>query len=219
MSPQDRFKSIVGFVTDSLRELGFRRRSQCFCRMLPELWHVVNLVRSRWNTAEECKFYVDFGVYVPGVFSMVHPDVKEPLCPNKMNLTISWSVGFQHPPFIHRSWVLKSIDPLPEADETVRQSVLYELRENILPFFDQFVRRTDVIRFLEWLRKHRGEIPGGVHIDPSDVWLPLDLAVLYWMEGDRASCSRELERASLLDVGYLVKGKIAALRQHLVERD
>ena len=219
MSPRERFQSVVRFVAVSLREIGFRRRSQCFYRALPELWHVVRMVRSRWNTAEECKFYIDFGIYVPGVFSLVHPDLDEPLCPDEGNLTISWSAGFQRFPFLQQSWVLRSGDPLPEADEEIRQSVLHELREYILPFLDQFAGRMDVIRFLEWLRGHRGEVPGGVHIHPSGVWLPIDLAVLYWMEGDYASCSRELERASLMECGRLTEAKIAALRQRLLGGD
>jgi len=198
MTPTERFKQMIAFIHDLLREHDYRRRAQHFNRTLPELTHVINIVRSRWNSADECDFWFVFGVYIPHTFSLIRPDIKEPQCPDELNMTIFGSAGWQHPPHLHQSWRLKSDDTLPEKDEQVRASITAELKDYILPFLGQFGCRKDVIQFLEWLRVHREEIHGGMHIAPTGLWLPVKLAVLYWHEGDKAACEREL-RSVLAD--------------------
>lgn len=220
LTPRDRFKLLVDFVYDILSGRNFQRRKQCFLRFLPELWHVIRLARSRWNTADECTFWIEFGVYVPGVFSLIHPDLKEPLCPDATNLTISWTSGWQYPPFLQCSWTLTSQDILPETDVEIRSDVKKELIEYTLPFLEQFERCKDVIRFLEWLRVHRMEIPGGVHIAPSDRWIAVYLAVLYWQEGDKVASKQELHNAlSDADVGLVFHEKVRMLEDRLMKKD
>lgn len=195
MTVRERFNEIVRFVASVLTPLSFRRQRQCFHRNLPQLWHVVRLTRSPWNDASECKFWIEFGVYVPKVFALIHPDLKEPACPDAMNLTVRWDAGWQHPPFLQKSWRILATDTLPDADLAIQESLSVELREYVLPFLERFRVRRDVIEFLEWLREHRAEVPGGFHIGPSNVWLTVYLAVLYWLEGDWKACCRELEVA------------------------
>jgi len=217
ITPGDRFELLVNIVYELVRERNFRRRRQSFVRSLPELWHVIRLARSRWNTADECDFWIEFGVYVPGVFSLIRPELKEPLCPDATNLTISWTSGWQYPPFLARSWKLTSRDVLPETDVGIQSAVKKELIEYTLPFLEQFEHRRDVIRFLEWLRVHRMEVPGAVHIAPDDHWIPVYLAVLYWQEGDRAASLRELHTAlSDENAGIVFREMIQALQSRLL---
>lgn len=215
LTPRERFSSIVKFINRVLRDHGFSRRGQCFTYPLPELWRVVRVVRSRWNTADSCDFWIEFGIYVPGVFALIHPEIKEPTCPDASNLTISWTSGWQRPPFLHRSWELTLQDVLPQRDEEIRLDVEEELRYT-LSFLDKFTNIFDVIAFLEWLQNHRDEIPGGVHIYPNDVWLPVDLAVLYWRHGNKDACRHYLEAAlSREEAGDMFQSKIIALRHRL----
>ncbi len=216
LTPRERFSSILKFVNQVLKEYGFLRRGQCFYYPLSELWRVVRVVRSRWNTADDCDFWIEFGVYVPNVFALIHPEIKEPACPDASNLTICWVSGFQHPPFLQRSWQLTLQDMLPQKDEEVRSEVEDELMNYILPFLWKFTDRVDVIEFLEWLRNHREEIPGGVHIYPNDVWLPVILAVLYWQHGDKDACQQFLKAAlSREEAGIMFQDKVIALQRRL----
>lgn len=217
MTLPERFKELATFVGKLLRVDGFRRRLQCFYRPSPELWHVVRLVRSRWNDAHECDFWCEFGVYVPNLYRTIYPEAKEPSCPNASNMTIVWQAGWQHPPFRHKSWKLTSADILPDTDREVQTSLAYELKAHILPFLSQFEYRADVIRFLEWLRTHRDEMPGGMHLYPTDEWLPVYLAVLYWMRGDLVACQQELERAAMIDeAGIYFQDLVAELQNRLL---
>lgn len=194
---QKRFRQIIREGIDPvLKAAGFVKQGQVYRRQLPELWWVLDVQRSRWNTADECDFTVNVGIHVPRVRSTYYPSYPEPQLPEVSDCIVSCRIGTLNPERKQDLWwTLKIDDDVQETDARIKDEISKELSRHVLPFFKRFQTRRDVIAFLDHLKTSRSEIHGGNHIYPNNSWLSIFLGILYWMESDQEACSENLTQA------------------------
>jgi len=194
---QKRFRQIIHEAVDPvMRSAGFVKNGQIYRRQLPELWWVMGVQRSRWNSSVECDFTINVGIYVPCVRSIFSPDYSEPQLPDVSECIVSCRIGTLNPERkLDLWWTLSIEDDVQVGEASIKQELSKELSQYALPFFEQFQTRRDVIAFLEYLKKSRSEIPRGHFIEPNVSWLPIFLGILYWMEGNQEACFENLIQA------------------------
>lgn len=218
MELDKRFRKLVGRIQQLLGEEGFVTRGQTFWRPRDKFSQAIILKRSRWNTQAECDFWFVIGVFVPELYAIVFGDVP-PAYPKEGYLALS--LGIDAIPFYPRdrietlSWKLFRGEP-SEADERLWADVAYHLQTYAVPFLGQFSDLSDVIKFLDWLRAHRHEWFKLNQILPSEAWLPIHLAVLYWLVGDRENCLRELEAYEQEETTAYIRDHFARVKKYLL---
>lgn len=217
MELDKRFRRLVRRVQQLLGEDGFIIKGQTFWRGRDKLSQTIILKRSRWNTQSECDFWFVLGVFVPELYAIVYGE-EPPSYPKEGYLAVSLEID--NIPFYPRrretlSWKLQQGDP-PEADEKVCTDVLEHLRVYAVPFLERFNSLSEVIQFLEWLRSHRHEWFKWNQILPFDAWVPIYLAVLYWMVGDRENCMRELETFEQEETTPYIREHFARVKEYLL---
>jgi hypothetical protein len=195
---RNRFRQIIREAIDPiLKPLGFVKRGQVYRKQLPELWWVMDVQRSRWNTSQECDFTCNVGIHVPNVRSMYYPEYPEPELPDVPHCIINARIGALNPDRELDLWWRLRIDDEQSVDETIKGELNKELTLFVLSFFERFRTRTDAIAYLEYLRRFRSEMRRGSYIEPNDSWLPIYLGILYWMEGNQEACCENLAQAKL----------------------
>lgn len=219
MELDNRFRRIARKVRQFLHNQGFVGKGQTFWRAQNPIFPTVILKRSRWNTREECDFWFEIGVFIPQLYAVVFEDAPPPY-PKEGYLVLA--LGIDEIPSYPRqqetlSWVLRSDDP-PEADACVESDVLLHLREYAVPFLDQFGSLFDVINYLEWLRVHGDDwFKLRRAVKPSDAWLPIYLAVLYWMVGDFEKSLQEVEAFKWQEVSRYIREHMERVKRRILD--
>ncbi|GIV08781.1 MAG: hypothetical protein KatS3mg019_0872 [Fimbriimonadales bacterium] len=217
MELDNRFRRIARKVRQFLHNQGFVGKGQTFWREQNPIFPTVILKRSRWNTREECDFWFVIGVFIPQLYAVVFEDTPPPY-PKEGCLLLSLGVDAvpSYPPRTETlSWMLR-LDDSPAADAHIESDVLLHLRDYAVPFLDQFGSLFDVINYLEWLRGLGDEsFKQRRAVKPSDAWLPIYLAVLYWMVGDFEKGLRELDALEREEIGQYFQEYIERLRDCL----
>lgn len=213
-----RFRKLTRKVRQFLQNQGFFSKGQTFWRERDQVFPTIILKRSRWNTREECDFWFEIGVFIPQLYAVVFEDAPPPY-PEEGYLVLA--LGIDEIPSYPRqretlSWVLRADDP-PEADANVESDVLCHLRDYAVPFLDQFSSLWDVINYLEWLRVHGDEwFKLRRAVNPSDAWLPIYLAVLYWMVGDFEKGLQEVETFEWEEAGQYIREHMERVKRHIL---
>jgi hypothetical protein len=218
MELDNRFRRIARKVRNLLQDQGFVSKGQTFWREGDPLFPTVILKRSRWNTRETCDFWFEIGVFIPQLYAVVFEDTPPPY-PKEGYLVISLGID-EIPSYPHQqetlSWVLRADEP-PEADAHIESDVLRHLRDYAVPFLDQFGSLRDVIDYLEWLRLHGDEwFKWSRAVNPSDAWLPIYLAVLYWMIGDSEKSLQEVEAFEWEEASWYLREHMEHVRKYLL---
>ncbi len=190
-----------------LKPLGFRKRGVIYRRQLPELWWLIGVQRSRWNTSSECEFTMNFGVYVPGMAAAYNrPDPKWPVV---ADCVVHARVGSLNPKPTDLWWTITLEDDAEKVDTLIREEISQQLQHYVLPFLHRLQSKWDVIHFLETLRPE----------DYRRVTWPLhegitleSLAILYWLLGERERCREALEQ---LKIEAMKKGYIEGYRERV----
>jgi hypothetical protein len=218
MDLRKRFYRVHRTVRKFLQERQFAARGQVFWYRTEQLCRVVILKRSRWNTRSECEFWLELGIFIPGFFPLLW-EKQDPPYPQEDFLAVSLridNIPLRPPQRETVSWYLRADDPLPQADSQIEKEILFELEKYLVPFLDRFNNLFDVIDYLKWVRTHGNQWFKWTQILPNDVWLPVYLAVLYWMVGEGALCLQELEDASKNEeAGICFLTKVADLKKRL----
>lgn len=185
MSLRSRFSRIVRKAVDPvLLPLGFTRRGQVYKRSLDRLWWVFQVARSRWNTAEECSFDIGGGILVPEVNNTIYYHLQ-PIIPEKADVG-DCIIRYAPVVELRRSWKIRQGDDEHSVDAQIIEEIREYIGTKMLSFYQNFSCLDDVIEFLTHLRHHGGDIPHSpVYVAPSSVFIPLHLAVLYWLKGDQ----------------------------------
>jgi len=217
MELNNRFRRLARKVQRLLLQHGFVCKGQTFWWERDRLSPTIILVRSTWNTREQCDFWFDLGVFIPELRAIVYGK-NPPAYPREGCLAISLRID--KIPFYPRRretlmWELKQGDPA-EADEQLWTEVCQHLEEYAVPFLDQFHGLPDAIEFLEWLRIHRDEWFKFSQIQPFEAWLPIHLAVLYWLVGDREKSLREIEAFEWEETTWYIREHMERVRRHIL---
>jgi len=217
MELNQRFRRLVRRVQSQLREKGFVAQGQTFWREREKLLQTIILKRSRWNTQTECEFWLIIGVFIPELYTIVYGE-SPPAYPKEGYLTISLEIDSI--PFYPRQretlrWQLRQEEP-PEMDERLWLAITHHLQTYAVPFLERFETLWDVIEFLGWLRGHRREWFKWNQILPFDAWVPIYLAVLYWMVGDRGNCLRELEAFEKEETTAYIRERFVRVKEYLL---
>jgi hypothetical protein len=198
-------------VTAALRPLGFAKGGATYRREVDGLLWLLDVQRSQWNSKERISFTLNWGVFVPGLFSLYsnRPDAGRPRVSQSC---IHGRVGDLMPGGLDHWWDIRADDVVPMADERVAD----ELRQGhvgyVLPFLEAFKERQDVIDYLE----HSGVQQ--VAFDPRAPAIRLAyLGILYCLRGDRDRCCDAItsaeEAAVKSSAGF--REHLAALRARL----
>lgn len=210
-----RFRRLAGAVSGCLATEGYCARGQTFWHSTPHLRRVIILWRSRWNTANECSFAFTLGIFVPKFHESL-TGLPDPAYPTSEALAISLGIDQipHHPPTKRTiSWELT--DSNSHRDAKIQQQVLKELRDYVLPFLGRFTTLSDVIDYLLWVRSISASHPQWRPTRPNDVWLPVYLAVLWSLSGDKTEAQREIEFALSSVHGSYFREKVLAIRERL----
>jgi len=217
MELDNRFRKLSRRVQKLLLNQGFVCKGQAYWWERDRLSPTVILKRSQWNTQELCEFWFILGVFIPKLYAIVYRETP-PLYPKEGYLAISLEIDSI--PFYPRyretlRWELKLSDSA-EVEERLWADVSHHLQNYAIPFLDRFRTLSDAIDFLEWLRSHRDEWFKFGQILPFEAWVPIYLAVLYWMIGDREKSLRELEAFEWEETSWYIREHMEHVRQHIL---
>jgi hypothetical protein len=190
---RSRFSRIVRKAIDPvLLARGFARRGQTYKRPLDRIWWVFDVERSRWNTADECRFSIGGGILVPEVNNVIDFHLP-PLMLEKADTGDS-IIHYRPPTELERSWVITSADDADLVDNQIVEQIKGYIETKMMPFYEQFHGLNDVINFILSLKDDIQELPRG-RVHPNELFIPLYLAALYWLTGDRTQACAYLEDA------------------------
>ncbi|MFT0752749.1 DUF4304 domain-containing protein [Synechococcus sp. RC10A2] len=185
MSLRSRFSRIVRKAVDPvLLPLGFTRRGQSYRRPLNRLWWVFQVERSRWNTAQECRFGIGGGILVPEVRNITYYHLP-PMMPEKADVG-DCIIRYAPEVELRRGWAIRQEDDAPLVDAQIIEELREYIGTKMVAFYRNFGCLDDVIAFLTYLRHHGSEMSHSpIDVAPSSNLIPLHLAVLYWLKGDQ----------------------------------
>lgn len=183
ISPKKRFDIIVQHsVQEVLKRNNFKKNGNNFLYK-NDLYKVVTLCKSKWNSSDRLSFIVRWGVFVPNSLIEI-PDPKvisEVDCQLRGNLSGMSGNTFE-------DWIDLSTDDR-DPDEKDQETINFLgrlLEDSLLPFFNALQNVDDLIDLLEqdingkkvWENPHSG-------LEMSEC-----LARLYWLKGDqKKSCA------------------------------
>lgn len=189
---EQRLKGILrAWVDPCLKPLGFRKRAFSYSRPTDEVWWVVNVQRSRWNTHEQCEFTINLGVYVPKVDALAfgracrHPSIAR--------CTLQTRLGML-PKGIDEWWTIRIDDEHPaQMDSAIGQVLASLLKTHGLPFLQRFQSLRSVLNYLKAppTRDSRGFV-----LPVSDgYWSFAYIGILHWLLDERELCCEVMQRA------------------------
>ena len=178
------------WIDPYLKSLGFMKRSFTYTRPFEELYWLLNIQRSQWNTSSVNEFTLNLGVYVPGVNALLSGN--EPKYPAIYHCVFHLRLGelaFGHDHW----WVIRSNDSDPlRTDRTIGEEIKTLLEQHAIPFLGRFQTIRDVTVYLEELGKQQKR---QVTWPASDFWLYIYLGILYWMMGNQEMCCIMMDKA------------------------
>jgi len=181
---------LTSYIEPPLKSLGFRRRGANYFRQLSEIWWLVSVQRSRWNTKEELSFTLNIGIYVPQATAGLYGN--QPKHPGIADCILHLRLGYlQHP--VDCWWTLCVADAVPAAvDEAVGQEIQELLVNHGLPFLERFHTHRDVLGYFKELSAYDLRI---LTFPKSAVWIFVNMGVLHWLLGEYDLCCRSLTQA------------------------
>ncbi len=146
--------------------------------------------RSRWNTAEKCRFAIGGGILVPEAWNLLYYH-WEPLTPEKADES-HCLIRYVPKHETHRWWELGADDEAT-VDSRIIQEIQSLIKDDLLPFYERFRELKDVIDSLEYLKIHIDDIGRvGYDVVPSDSFILTHLGILYWLAGEKERACRYL---------------------------
>ncbi len=212
-SLNDRLASILKQSVDAiLNPLGFRKRGVVYRYRLPELWWLVDIQRSRWNTSMQCEFTINFGVYVCGMAPVYNPLRSDPKLPTVADGVVNSRVGWLDSGIRDLWWRLTLEDDAEKVDFVIIGEINHQLKCYVLPFLHRFQSKWDVVHFLEelledGLRHRRVTWPATFSVAFES------LGIVYWLIGEREQCCRAIERAKQEVLKTRIDGAIQRVEQ------
>ena len=133
------FKKLLGELHKSLfKAKGYKKTGSNFRVYLPDgLCKIVNFQKSQFNDGDECRFTINIGLYFQKDPEQPHLMFKEYECQIRTR-----GAGISQQYVGDHWWVLTD----GTDSEKLRTELLLLMREDILPWLDQFACCQDVIR-------------------------------------------------------------------------
>jgi hypothetical protein len=194
VSPMERrLRQILkSWVEPHLKTLGFKKRAFTYTRTLDEVWWLIDIQRSRWNTSQRCEFTANLGVYVPGFYAILRgEDPKHPTVPDCVfNCRINRVMGTRE----DKWWALYADISDPNlSDGVIGRELAAAIVNSAIPFLQRFQKRRDVLALLyEITEPEKRRV---VSWPPSEVWIYTFTGVLHFMLSESSSCCQALQRA------------------------
>lgn len=134
-----KFKALLSRLQkELLKAQGFRKSGQNFRLFLPDgTCKIINFQKSMFNGDGECRFTINIGLYFQKDMENIYSNFKEYDCQIQTRVS-----GISQRYMGDHWWVLTEATD----DEKLFTELLTLLREDILPWLDQFSCRRDVIR-------------------------------------------------------------------------
>jgi len=135
---------LKNWIEPQLKTLGFKKRAYTYTRTLDEVWWLIDIQRSRWNTSQRCEFTVNLGVYVPGFYAILRgEDPKRPTVPDCVfNCRINKAMGIRE----DKWWTLHADDPAPNlSDSAIGQELTDAIVNRAIPFLQRFQKRHEIL--------------------------------------------------------------------------
>lgn len=160
---EKRIQSILlNYVTPYLHERGFTRDKNCYSRKLDELTWVIEVERSGFNDPTQARFTANCSVFVPGVVSR-YLGKEDPVRPSYPDSVLHSRLGWLAEDQLDTWWTLSIVDEASQVDAEIGGDIVERLRQDGLPFLQQFQTRTEVLDFLVEPRKESDR-----RIDPGE---------------------------------------------------
>lgn len=190
---QQRWRRILkDWVEPYLKSQGFTKRSYVYTKRLSEVWWLIDVQRSRWNTTQEYEFTMNLGVYVPGFYTILRgEDPERPTVADCVfNLRPNNLLGEQ----TDRWWVLRMDDEMPDlVDQAIGRELVGLLQDYGLPFLQRFQEKRAVLSYLYDLTDPKSW--NLISWPRSEFWIWVFIGILHLMlEEPEAGC-RALRRA------------------------
>jgi len=192
-SLEKRLRQILkSWIEPYLKTLGFKKRAFVYTKKLDEVWWLIDVQRSRWNTSQKCEFTVNLGVYVPGFYTVLRgEDPKHPTVPDCVfNCRINRVLGIKE----DKWWTLYADAPYPDlSDGAIGQELAEAMVGHVIPFLQRFQTRREVLNLLYEItdpKKRRA-----VSWPLSEVWIYTFIGVLHFMLSEFSLCCESLQRA------------------------
>src|SRR5204863_12489 len=147
---------------------------------------LIDVQKSSWNSKEEARFTLNFGVYVPDAYKL-YTDRAAPLHPQTPDCALYGRIGRLTPEGLDRWWKLKADDRLPNTDEAIIADVSHCVRDYCLTFLRQFQTSQDVVAFLETGLDGGTEQPSLIWPPKGVIWMAY-LGIFYYLADDIVRC-------------------------------
>jgi len=189
---EQRLKEILRiWVNPCLKPLGFRKCAFTYSRPTDEMWWVVNVQRSMWNTYEQCAFTVNLEVYVPEVSAVAfgreprHPAIAYCVLHARLGKLVEGRDEW---------WTIRADDAHPaQVDNTIGQQLASFLNTHGLPFLRRFQSLRDVLNYLK--ESLTRDSRGVVWPVPDGYWSFAYIGILYWLLDEHELCCEMLRHA------------------------
>lgn len=154
---------IKNTLAKELKKIGFKKSNFSFMRPLDELTQTCNVQRSMYNHADSTRFTMNFGIYIPRIYEILHKTEKINKFPKPHDCHIEGRTGA----LIYGEDYWYELNEEVSA-ETLTKQFLGDIQNHLTPMFE-YLRTIDAV--LELIRTdYKGrKYPIGVNIDANAI--------------------------------------------------